>query len=268
MNRIEAFYDENPQHEWDRLDEHRVEYELTLCALAEYLPPAPAEVIDIGGAAGRYAIELTRRGHAVTLVDLSSKCLDLARGKAAEAGVELADIVHADAVDLHLFGDGRFDAALLMGPLYHLLDGGERLRAVREAWRVLRPGGRVFAAFINRYAVLQFGAAQYVEYVTASRDEVDEILATGRYRRPEGSRGFIDAWFAHPRDVAPLMGEGGFAEITQVACESVVNYLEERINAAAEDVRQRWTDVLYGIAKDPSILGATGHILYVGEKPA
>lgn len=141
MNIVEQSYDRMPDCEWHRLERHRVEYGVTMKALAEYLPPAPAKVADIGGSDGRYAVELARRGYEVTLVDLSGRCQDFARSKATEAGVQLAGVIHADARDLSMFQDGSFGAVLLMGPLYHLLEHDQRLRAVREAHRLLRPGG-------------------------------------------------------------------------------------------------------------------------------
>ena len=266
MNRVETYYDSNPDGEWDRLGTHRVEYGITLRALQDHLPPAPSRIVDIGGGVGRYAIELTRRRHDVTITDVSRRCLDLARRKAAEAGMALAGCHRADARDLSAFEDDHFDAALLMGPLYHLLAHSQRLEAVREAQRVLRPGGRVFAAFIARYAVVQYGLAERPEYIAESGEELETILQTGEYRRPEGSSGFIDAWFAHPAEVAPLMEEGGFQPLALLGCECLACFMEEKINAAEDELHEQWLDLLYGLAGEPSLLGGSGHMLYVGCK--
>ncbi len=73
MNQVENYYDTDPTLEWERLNRHRTELAVTLRALDEYLPPAPAKIADIGGGPGRYAIELTRKGYSVTLVDLSQQ---------------------------------------------------------------------------------------------------------------------------------------------------------------------------------------------------
>ena len=50
------------------------------------------------------------------------------------------------------FEDASADAALLLGPLYHLTERADRLAALREARRVLRPGGNLFAAGISHFA--------------------------------------------------------------------------------------------------------------------
>ena len=49
---------------------------------------------------------------------------------------------------------GLFDAVLLMGPLYHLPEEADRVRAVEAALNLLKPGGILFAAFINSSAVV------------------------------------------------------------------------------------------------------------------
>ena len=58
------------------------------------------------------------------------------------------------------FNDGVADGVLLLGPLYHLTDAPERRRALRETYRVLRPGGVMFAAAISRCASTLDGVAR------------------------------------------------------------------------------------------------------------
>jgi ubiquinone/menaquinone biosynthesis C-methylase UbiE len=48
--------------------------------------------------------------------------------------------------------DQSQDAVLLFGPLYHLTDGAHRRQALSEARRVLRPGGRLLAMAVSRFA--------------------------------------------------------------------------------------------------------------------
>jgi len=266
MNYVEKAYDEMPEVEWSRLERHRVEYGLTMRALADYLPSAPAAVADIGGSTGRYAIELTRRGYSVTLADVSQKCLDFAQLKAAEMGVELAGVVKTDARDLSDLADESFDAVLVMGPMYHLLAHAQRLEALREARRILRPGGYVIAAFISRFCIVQYAAAERVDYIRTFEDELNSILNTGIYLHSESSEGFPDAWFAHPDEIVPLMSEAGLEEPDLMACEPLAYCLEEGINAASPELHAQWIDLLYRLCREPSILGAGGHLLCMGKK--
>jgi SAM-dependent methyltransferase len=67
------------------------------------------------------------------------------------AGVAGIHTPVGDVRDLDL-PDSSVDAVLLLGPLYHLIDRAERVRALRECARFLWAGGPVFAAPISRWA--------------------------------------------------------------------------------------------------------------------
>jgi ubiquinone/menaquinone biosynthesis C-methylase UbiE len=121
-----------------------------------YLIKENLNIVDIGGGAGYYAFWLQALGHHVSLVDLSPKNVDLANEYAEKAGIRLTSCETGDATDLK-FGDNQFDIALLLGPLYHLVDKTERLKAIAEAKRVLKPNGILLTATISRYASLLDG---------------------------------------------------------------------------------------------------------------
>lgn len=261
---IEGFYDSTTQREWDRLDRHRTEFAVTMKALEATLPPAPADVLDIGGGPGRYAIELSRRGYSVTMVDLAQANLDMAAAKAADAGVSLHAALHANALDLNAFADNTFDAVLLMGPLYHLINLEDRVRCVQEAKRVLKPGGLMFAAFINRYGVFIDGAAKYPQLVYDNRVVWEQIWRDGVNPPPHDS--FTDAYFAMPAEVLPLMEGQGFSTLKLLGLEGVVSGHEDAVNALSGDAWTYWVNLNYAYAQDPALHAASQHLLYVGKK--
>ena len=99
---------------------------------------------------GRYALWLAERGYTVRHRDLVPKHVDQLRADAAERGLGVHTAIgDARAVDL---ADGSAAAVLLLGPLYHLTARRDRISALREAARVVMPGGPVFAAAISRWA--------------------------------------------------------------------------------------------------------------------
>ncbi|MBA4384578.1 MAG: hypothetical protein C0410_07560 [Anaerolinea sp.] len=261
---IEGFYDDNAQREWDRLDRHRMELAVTLMALDEYLPPS-ADVLDIGGGPGRYAIELTRRGHTVTLLDLAQANLDLAAQKAVEAEVKLHGAVHGNALDLSAFADGTFDVALLMGPLYHLISLEDRKRCIQEAKRVLKPGGVLFAAFINRYGVFVDAAAKYPQDVFDRRELWEGIWRDGVNPPPHDS--FTDAYFAMPGEIVPFIEAKGFTTLNLLGLEGIVSGHEDSVNALTGDAWTYWVKLNYAYAQDSALHAASQHLLYVGRKP-
>lgn len=259
---VRHYYNENAEHEWSRLETDRVEFAITMRALEDYMPPAPQRVLDIGGGPGRYSIELARRDHAVTLADFSASELAIARTRADEAGVPL-QIVECDARDLSQFDDKSFDAVLMMGPLYHLLDATDRAKAIGEAMRVLAPGGRYFAAYITRTAVLRFWAKYDPLRIANDRARYEQHLVDGQVR---DNFGFTDVYLAHPTEIVPAMEAAGFDTLDLIGCEGVISMIREKVNELTGDAWATWIDLNYMLAKDPSNHGAAEHLLYVGEK--
>jgi SAM-dependent methyltransferase len=122
-----------------------IELARTQDILERHLPPPPARVLDVGGGTGVYARWLAGRGYDVHLVDPSPRHVEEAQ---AHEGPSLARVAIGDARRLD-DADGSADAVLLLGPLYHLVEKDDRLRALAEARRVVRPGGVVVAAAIG-----------------------------------------------------------------------------------------------------------------------
>lgn len=262
MNQVENYYDTDPTLEWERLNRHRTELAVTLRALDEYLPPAPAKIADIGGGPGRYAIELTRKGYSVTLVDLSQQNINYARIKALEAGVRIHELVHADAQNLEQLSSQDFKAVLLMGPLYHLTTEKGRRKSIKEALRILESSGLIFASFISRYAIFRDGAAKYPLHVYEQREMHQKIWQDGI----NTGSGFTDAYFAMPEEILPLMESEGFKTIALLNVEGIVAEHETEVNHLTGNAWDYWVEQNYRFAKDPMLIGCADHLLYIGRK--
>jgi len=265
MSKIERFYNTKVVYEWERLERHRTEFAVTMQAFKEYLPRPPAKILDVGGGPGRYAIALAKQGHRVTLFDLSKHCLEFARKKAEESGVELEGYIHGNAVDLGRFSAESYDSVLLMGPMYHLLSVSEREKALREAKRVLKRSGTLFASFITRYAVIRWAAKNEPIWISKHHQRVKDLLNTGVLKACEGNS-FTDAYFADPSEIKPFMEKNGFETIDLIACEGVISMIEEKINELKDELWEAWVKLNYKLGKDSSVHGAAEHLLYVGRK--
>jgi ubiquinone/menaquinone biosynthesis C-methylase UbiE len=263
-DQVQDYYDRHRLEEWQRLEHHRTELAVTLRALRDHLPPPPGAIVDIGGGPGRYAIALTKWGYAVTLVDVSAGCLAFAAERAAEADVELHEMLEADALDLAAISDASYDAALLLGPLYHLLRHGERKRAVEETLRVLKPRGRIFSAFITRFAPFRYAVREAPEWILREPDYARSVLETGIHDRRQG---LPPLYFAHPDEVRPLMEGCGLRTLSMVGCEGVASGQEEAINQLEGEAWQAWVELNYRLGQEPTLFGAAEHLLHVGEKP-
>lgn len=267
MNPVEDHYDSNSEYEWQRLARHRTEFAVTIRALVEHLPPAPLTILDIGGGPGRYAIALSQRGYVVTLLDLSQENLTMARKKATEAHVDLRNTIHGNALALPNLEDGPFDAVLLMGPLYHLLEEEERKTAVSQAYQVLKPDGLIFTAFITRWAGIRDMAAKgNPQWLMDNPERAKLLLETGRNPEAPGNM-FPNSYFAHPNEILPLMESQGFETKLLLGCEGVVAGHEAHVNELEGKPWEQWVELNYNLGHEPSLFGASDHLLYIGRKP-
>lgn len=106
--------------------------------------PAPgARVIDLGAGTGALSAAIRARAgalSALTLVDASPRMLERARRRLAPTGAR-PDLIVADARSVPL-PDGSADLVAI-GYLLHLLGPASRAAVCAEAFRLLRPGGRL-----------------------------------------------------------------------------------------------------------------------------
>ena len=102
-------------------------------------------VLDVGCGTGTLALmaaEALGGDGYVTGIDIASRMIAMAREKAAKAGRSV-DFRVASATEIH-FEDERFDV-VFTSLIYHHFTTAERFQALREIWRVLKPGGRYIA---------------------------------------------------------------------------------------------------------------------------
>ncbi|MCV7417441.1 class I SAM-dependent methyltransferase [Mycolicibacterium litorale] len=239
--------------------------------MSRFLPPPPADVLDIGGGEGVYALPLAAAGYHVRLVDPVPQHVDAAR--AAASGKPYASRISShlgDARDLREVDTGSVDAVLLLGPLYHLVDRDDRARALEEAHRVLRPGGIVLVAAISRFASALEGLRTGAVHDPRFEAIVAADLRDGVHRNPEvGTRPewFTLAYFHRPEELRDEVTGAGFADARVLAVEGPVDMSTA---AALDDDDQRAT-ILRTVARiesEPSLLGASPHLLAVAVAPS
>jgi ubiquinone/menaquinone biosynthesis C-methylase UbiE len=266
---IEAFY--NRGEEASRLDEgyFPLERERTREIVLRHLAPAPAAVLDVGGGAGAYALWLAALGYEVHLVDPVALHVEQARKASSTQAKPLASAAVGDARRLDR-PDAAFDAVLLLGPLYHLVARDDRLRALGEAFRVLCPGGVLFAAGISRYASLAHGLRASLFEDPAFAVIVERDLRTGVHLNDTPNpRYFTTSFFHTPDELRAEVAEAGFEGADVLALEGP--------GVVLPDFRARWDDPVHRetllrflrlVEREPALLGLSPHLLAVGRRPA
>ncbi|GAA0403559.1 methyltransferase domain-containing protein [Microbispora corallina] len=238
----------------------RLELWRTQDVLRRLLPPPPARVLDVGGGTGVHAEWLAADGYAVELVDPVPAHVERASGL---PGVTAA-LGDARALDA---GDATADAVLLLGPLYHLPDRADRVRALAEARRAVRPGGVVAAATISRWAAVHDLVRKGAYADEAVRGVADDVAGDGLLRSHPGS-GFTTAYFHHPDEILGEFADAGLPGPRRYALEGVFAWYET-LDAWLDDPERRTAllDAARRAEGDPTLLGATGHMITAALAP-
>jgi ubiquinone/menaquinone biosynthesis C-methylase UbiE len=256
--------------EESRLDSgpSRLEFERTKELLTRVLPRPPVRLIDVGGAAGVYSAWLAERGYEVHLVDVSPRLVEQARQLNARLQKPIASLSVADARRLPQ-ADSVAAAVLLMGPLYHLPSGADRQTALAEAFRVLEASGLLVVAAISRYASALDGLARQLAVDPAFVRMRDQDLRNGQHRNDTGRPDyFTTSYFHRPEDLRTELETAGFQDVRVFGVEGpgwIVSDFEGRWADSA--LRADIMNVARALESEPSILGASAHLLAIGRKP-
>jgi SAM-dependent methyltransferase len=237
--------------------------------IERFFPPAPALVYDIGGGPGMYACWLARHGYTVHLLDAVPLHVEQALAASRQQpDAPLAGAAVGDARQLP-YADGSADAVLLLGPLYHLTDRGDRLLTWREAGRVLKPGGVIVAAAISRFASALDGLRQAFLDDPVFARVVEQDLRDGLHHNPTGDPAyFTTAYFHRPEELRAEAEEAGLRHDTTVGVEGAAWLLQDFDDWwDRPERRERLLKVVRALEAEPSLLGVSAHLLAVARKP-
>jgi len=244
-----------------------LEFARTQELLLRHLPPSPASVLDVGGGTGSYGRWLADLGYAAHVLDIVPVHVQQALEESGRTSEHpLAGLMLADARALP-FAEDSVDAVLLLGPLYHLTEREDRLLALTEARRVLRPGGVAVAVGVSRFASLLTGL-----YFDSFDDPdyagiVERGLRDGQHRNPTARPYWTTAFFHHPDELRHEVIDAGLTLIDLVAVEGpslVVRDLAAWWDNPAR--RGHLLAAIRAVEHEPSLLGLSSHVMAVARK--
>ncbi|NMP22711.1 class I SAM-dependent methyltransferase [Sulfobacillus harzensis] len=244
-----------------------IEFERTREIIHRHLPPLPATVADIGGGPGRYTVWLAELGYHVEHRDLIALHVDQVRTILRDRPELSVHTAVGDACELDLAAHS-VDAVLLLGPLYHLPRREQRLLALKEAKRIVKPGGAIFVSAISRWAPrLDAVIGQKLYEHAPAMEQLPNIERHGWI--PPLFPGAFTAYAHRPQQLRSEMRAAGWEVLSLVGIEGasyLLGDLGERVrDPQALAVLLQSARALEAV---PEVLGMSSHFLATGIRPA
>lgn len=264
----ESFYDEYGEKEWKRLEKnfvHSLEFENTVPYLEEYLPDE-GKILDAGGASGRYAIWLAKKGYEVTLIDISEKQLSIAEEKIEEKGLQdRITVEKGDIRDLDFVND-EFDAVLsLGGPLSHVLEEKGRNDAVSEFSRVAKSESPVIVSVMSFHGVLLLQSRMEWAFI----DEIEDFYERQKYdeklreKMGETEPSFADTYFFRKHQLKTLIQENGMEVEKVLGLENIASIWDKEFEKLDDEYKENLKKASKLLREDEASPDISNHMLAV-----
>ena len=213
-------------------------------------------ILDIGAGTGRYSVKLAEEGYDVTAVELVKYNLGILKAKKSQVKA-----FQGNALNLKRFEDEEFDLTLLFGPMYHLFCFEDKLRALMEAARVTKSGGRILVAYcMNEYCVLTYAFRE---------NHVTECIREGRLTEDFHSLAEEKDLYDYVRieDIDRLNAASGLEREKIISPDGAADYMRPVLNAMDEETFQLFVQYHLATCERQDLIGAGAHTLDILKKP-
>ena len=235
-----------------------VEFATTMHFIEKYLTPG-ARILEVGAATGRYSHTLARMGYRVDAVELVEHNIEIFN-QLTQPG-EHVTIRQGNAVDLSAFEDNTFDLTLILGPMYHLFEEADRRQALREAVRVTKKGGVIFAAYCMIDAsVLCYGFA---------RGELQSLIRDNRIDLTDFTQIPHELDFFHlcrREEIDALRSGLGVTQLHFVAAEGYAKHMEKALADMDEETYKYFLRYHLHTCERQDMVGSSHHTIDIFRK--
>ena len=233
----------------------RLEYITTMHYIQKYAKKG-CKILEIGAGTGAYSVELSKMGYNVTAVELVERNLEVMKKKAE--GIENITCLQGDALDLSRFEDNSFDIVLNLGPMYHLFNKQDQMKAINETLRVSKKDGVSIFAFIPHYSTIW-----YVGIKKNSMKEVQKQLTENGDLKLTP-----DTLFA-TYDIEEFKNQFNNTNtslLNLVSSDSIGALLSDKFENVSDEDYDNFVKWHLQTCEKPEILGTTCHVLYICKK--
>lgn len=231
-----------------------VEYITAKKYIDKYIKPN-SKIIDIGAGTGKYSIALYNEGHDVTAIELIKHNLMTLKKNCKEI-----TSYQGNAINLSKEKDNTYDLVLLFGPLYHLINFEDKVKALKEAKRILKPNGIIMISYyMNEYAIIKHGFIENNILESKQNNEFDSTY----HITPKDTDLYS---MVRLEDIDLLNKTVGLKRLEIISQDGPSDYIRPIINKMDNDTFNEYINYHLTICSRPELLGASSHVLDIVTK--
>ncbi len=233
-----------------------VEFTTAMKYIHEYLKKfEKPKIIDIGAGTGKYSVTLANEGYDVTAVELIKHNLMTLKSKS-----NLVKAYLGNALDLSRFKEDSFEMVLLFGPLYHLISKEEKLKALKEAKRIVKKDGVILISYyMNEYAIITHGFKENNILKAIKNKEVDKNYHVIPKKTDLYSMVRLE-------DINELNKLAELKRIKILAQDGPTDYIRPIINKMDNETFEEYIKYHLSTCERYELLGASSHVLDILKK--
>ena len=255
MTDIEKYY--NKFNEEKRLTRRHgnVEFVTSLKYIHECIGEnKDAKILDIGAGTGRYSVYLAEEGYDVTAVELVKYNLGILKSKKSTVKA-----YQGNALNLKSFENESFDIVLLFGPMYHLCKHEDKVKALKEAVRVTKKGGKILVAYcMNEYSIITYGFKENNILRCMSENKISDEFHC------ESDESELYS-YVRIEDIDRINAEAGVTRIKIRSADGPANYMRTVLNAMDEETYDTFIRYHLSTCERPELIGAGAHTVDILE---
>lgn len=237
-----------------------VEFLTTMHYIEKYIKPGD-HVLEIGAGTGRYSHSLAHQGYVVDAVELVEHNIEIFNQNIQPN--ENITITQGNAMDLSAFPDNQYDVTLLLGPLYHIYSTEDKQQALREAIRVTKQGGVVFAAYVISDGCLldegfRRGNINVAEYIK------NGLLDSKTFAAKSQPKDLFE--LVRKENIDDLMSVFDVSRLHYVASDGCSLFMREAVDAMDDEIFELYLKYHFATCEREDLVGITSHAIDIFRK--